>query len=127
MAALARGTCLVPARAMPGTSLFNEFRCHVTNFDWRRGWWVRGEREYGEGGYGEGGYGEGGYGAGSSERASEQAIISKMYIFINMVMTRVKNRSPDMILTAFEGKFDKKKDEIPPEVHRPHILEIFQY
>ena len=26
-----------------------------------------------------------------------------------MVITRVKNRSPDMIPTAFEGKFDEKK------------------
>ena len=104
MAALARGTCLVPARAMPGTSLFGElrcrfkeFRCHVTNFDWRRG---------------------GAYGERAGERSSERAIISKMYTFINMVMTWVKNRSPDMILTAFDGKFDEKKDEIPPGVHR---------
>ena len=97
MAALARGTCLVPARAMPGTSLFSEFRClfgefrcHVTNFDWRRG-----------------------------DAYKERATISKMYTFINMVMTRVKNRPPDMILTAFDGKFEEKKDEIPPGVHRP--------
>ena len=39
----------------------------------------------------------------------------KMYVFINMVVTRVKNRSPDMILTAFDGKFHEKKDELPPE------------
>ena len=46
----------------------------------------------------------------------------KMYVFTNMVITRVKNRSPDMILTAFDGKFDEKKDEIPPGVHRaPYI------
>ena len=44
-----------------------------------------------------------------------------------MVITRVKNESPDMILTAFEGKFDKKKDEIPPGICRPHMLEIIQY
>ena len=43
----------------------------------------------------------------------------KIYVFISMVITRVKNKSPDMILTAFEGKFDQKKDEIPPEIHRP--------
>ena len=36
-----------------------------------------------------------------------------------MVITRNKNRSPDMILTAFDGKFQKKKDEIPPEACRP--------
>ena len=28
---------------------------------------------------------------------------------MNMVITRVKNGSPDMIPTAFEGKFDEKK------------------
>ena len=39
----------------------------------------------------------------------------KMYVFMNMVITRVKNRSPDMILTAFDGKFHEKKDELPPE------------
>ena len=27
--------------------------------------------------------------------------------------------SPDMILTAFDVKFDEKKDEIPPKVYRP--------
>ena len=37
-----------------------------------------------------------------------------MVTFIKIVITRVKNRSPDMILTAFDGKFDEKKDEIPP-------------
>ena len=37
-----------------------------------------------------------------------------MFIFIDRVITRVKNRSPDMILTAFDGKFDETKDEIPP-------------
>ena len=36
-----------------------------------------------------------------------------------MVITRVKNKFPDMILTAFDGKFDEKKDEIPPGAHRP--------
>ena len=42
-----------------------------------------------------------------------------MVIFINMVITRVKNGSPDMILTAFDRKFDEKKNEIPPEACRP--------
>ena len=42
-----------------------------------------------------------------------------MVTFIKMVITRVKNRSPDMILTAFDGKFDEKKDEIPPGACRP--------
>ena len=50
-----------------------------------------------------------------------------MYAFINMVITHVKNLSPDMIPTAFEGKFDKKKDEIPPGICRPHIHQNFQY
>ena len=45
--------------------------------------------------------------------------ISKIVTFINMVITGVKNGSPDMILTPFDGKFDEKKDEIPPGVHRP--------
>ena len=36
-----------------------------------------------------------------------------------MVITRIKNRSPDMILTAFDGKFDEKKDELPPGICRP--------
>ena len=31
-----------------------------------------------------------------------------------MVITRVKNKAPDMIPTAFERKSDEKKDEIPP-------------
>ena len=45
--------------------------------------------------------------------------IHKMYVFINIVITQVKNESPDMILTAFDRKFHEKKDEIPPGVHRP--------
>ena len=44
-----------------------------------------------------------------------------------MVITAVENRSPDMIPVAFEEKFDEKKDEIPPGIYRPHIIEIFQY
>ena len=36
-----------------------------------------------------------------------------------MVINQIKKMSPDMILTAFEGKFDKKKDEIPPMVCKP--------
>ena len=32
-----------------------------------------------------------------------------MVTFINMVMTRVKNGSPDMILTAFDKNFTRKK------------------
>ena len=36
-----------------------------------------------------------------------------------MVITGVKKGSPDMILTAFDGKFDEKKDEIPPGACRP--------
>ena len=35
--------------------------------------------------------------------------------------------SPDMIPTAFEGKFDETKDEIPPGICRPHLLHFFQY
>ena len=42
-----------------------------------------------------------------------------MHTFLNMVITGVKNRSPDMILTAFDGKLDEKQDEIPPGACRP--------
>ena len=38
---------------------------------------------------------------------------------MKMVITGVKNWSPDMIPVAFERKFDEKKDELPPEAHRP--------
>ena len=56
----------------------------------------------------------------ASERAIERAIISKMYTFINiMVMTRVKNRSPDMSLTAFDVKFRDTKNGVPPGACRP--------
>jgi len=48
-----------------------------------------------------------------------------MFTFINMVITRVKNGSPDMILTAFDGKFDEKKDEIPPGAYRPPYTFIY--
>ena len=46
-----------------------------------------------------------------------------MVTFIKMVITRDKNRSPDMILMAFDGKFNEKKDELPPEICRPHLLQ----
>ena len=36
-----------------------------------------------------------------------------------MVITRVKNGSPDMILTAFDVKFHDQQNEIPPEACRP--------
>ena len=36
-----------------------------------------------------------------------------------MVLTRDTNRSPDMILTAFDVKFREKKDEIPPGACKP--------
>ena len=51
----------------------------------------------------------------------------KMYAFINMVITPVENGSPDMIPVAFDRKFDENLNEIPPSIHRDHILEIFQY
>ena len=43
----------------------------------------------------------------------------KIFVFMNMAITRVKNGSPDMILTAFDWKFHEKKDELPPEACRP--------
>ena len=42
-----------------------------------------------------------------------------MVLFLNIVITRDKNGSPDMILTAFDVKFHEKKDEIPPVACRP--------
>ena len=36
-----------------------------------------------------------------------------------MVITRVKNRFPDMILTPFDWKFHEKKDELPLGIRRP--------
>ena len=35
-----------------------------------------------------------------------------------MVITTVKKGSPDMILTAFDWKFQEKKNELPPEACR---------
>ena len=35
--------------------------------------------------------------------------ISKIVTFINMVINEVENGSPDMILVAFDRKFDEKK------------------
>ena len=37
----------------------------------------------------------------------------------NIVITKVKNRSPDMILMGFDRKFHEKKDDLPPEACRP--------
>ena len=48
-----------------------------------------------------------------------------MVTFINMVITRVKNGSPDMILTPFDVKFHEKKDEIPPRACIPPYFKIF--
>ena len=48
-----------------------------------------------------------------------------MVTFIKIVITRVKNGSPDMILTPFDGKFYEKKDEIPPGAHRPPYASKF--
>ena len=42
-----------------------------------------------------------------------------MYVFTNVVIVRVKNASPDMILKAFDVKFHEKQNENPPEVCRP--------
>ena len=51
----------------------------------------------------------------------------KMYVFMNMVITRDKNGSPDMIMTAFEGKFDETKDEIPPGAVDLRIHQNIEY
>ena len=42
-----------------------------------------------------------------------------MVIFISIDITRVKNGSPDMILTALNRKFNETKNEIPPRACRP--------
>ena len=42
-----------------------------------------------------------------------------MFTFCKMVITGVENFPPDMILTAFDGKFHEKKDELPPKACRP--------
>ena len=47
--------------------------------------------------------------------------IFKIITFTNMVIIRVENGSPDMIMVAFDGKFDETKDEMPPGICRPHI------
>ena len=52
---------------------------------------------------------------------------SKIVTFINMVITGVKNRSPDMIPVAVDRNFDEKKDKIPPGIYRLHIVDFFQY
>ena len=52
--------------------------------------------------------------------------ISKIVTFINMVINGVENGSLDMILMAFEGKCGEKKDEIPPGIYKPRILQIIQ-
>ena len=55
----------------------------------------------------------------------EESDLSKMFTFIKMVITRVKNWSPAMIPVAFERKFDELLNEIRPGIYRPHIVEIF--
>ena len=57
----------------------------------------------------------------------EESDLFKMITFINMVITGVENGSPDIILVAFERKLDEKKDEMHPDICRPHILQIIQY
>ena len=47
------------------------------------------------------------------------------HLYIYMVITGVENASPDMSLVALDGKFDEKKDEIPPRICRPHIFDLF--
>ena len=53
------------------------------------------------------------------QSVSKNENLIQMYVFIDMVITRAKNWSPDMILTAFDGKFHEQKDEIPPRACRP--------
>ena len=53
--------------------------------------------------------------------------LSKMFTFMEMVITGVKNLSPDMIPVAFDGKFDELLNGIPRGIYRLHIVEFFQY
>ena len=53
--------------------------------------------------------------------------VTFIYIYTYMVITGVENWSPDMIPVAFDGKFDEKKDDIPPGICRPRILQMIQY
>ena len=53
--------------------------------------------------------------------------LSEMVTFMKMVITGVENWSPEMIPVAFDRKFDETKDEIPPGIYRPHMLQINQY
>ena len=48
-----------------------------------------------------------------------------MVTFMKMVITRVENGSPDLILKAFGRKFDAKKDGIPPGFIDLIYLKIF--
>ena len=43
------------------------------------------------------------------------------------VIAGIANWFPDMISVAFDRKFDEKKDEMPPGVCGPHILQFFEY
>ena len=48
-----------------------------------------------------------------------------MFTFIKMVIGGVENGFPDMILVPFDGKFDEKKDEIPPGIYGPSYTAKF--
>ena len=65
-------------------------------------------------------------GAGKSTNL-KLVVVLVLLAFIDMVITRVKNGSPNMIVTTFDGKFDEKKDEIPPGICRPHMHQNLQY
>ena len=65
---------------------------------------------------------------GAGKSANLKLVVALVLLaFINMVITLVKNWSPDMIVTAFDGKFDEKKDAIPPGICRPHMHQKFKY
>ena len=48
-----------------------------------------------------------------------QNVLSKNVCFYKYAHNSVPRWSPDMILIAFDGKFQEKKDEIPPRACRP--------
>ena len=65
--------------------------------------------------------------SGSVRCGCGESDLSKMVTFINMVIVGVENGSPNMIPLTFDGKFDEKKDEKPPGICRPHMLQNIQY
>ena len=50
---------------------------------------------------------------------SDLSDLCEKHMFYKFAHNSSQNGFPDIILTAFDGKFDEKKDEIPPGICRP--------